>query len=139
MTPERQETVDRVTDRLAEIGRDWNWLMIELNESPQSINNWRRIRGIPSAKLPAIAILLGSTVERLVGATDAAPADWPFTKITPDRLSRLSAGQLMQAEGVLLDKLNELEGGQSKQRRAAAERQQQHQDPRPARNRKTAS
>lgn len=135
MTPERRQILSRASDRLAAIGRDWDWLTKELNESPQTMNHWRHHRGIPSAKLPAVATLLGWSVEQLLGRDSAS--EWPFRTIPPHRLSQLSEGELMQVEGVLLDKLRDLEGSQEKQRRAVTERTG-HNNAKPGRDRKTA-
>lgn len=114
MDKARQEIVDRVTARLDKLGRDWSKLAKDLNESPQRINNWKNARGIPHAAYGRVAEYLGWTVDELLGARTPTVLGWPFEKIPPFRLSRLSPGQLMQAEGHLLEKLEELEGASRK-------------------------
>ena len=114
MSPERQQVLKRVDARLKSIRKDWKWLQIELNESAQNINNWRHHRGIPPSKHAAVAALLGWTVDELLGKEIDADADWPFANIPVHRLQSLTPGQRLQAEGALMEKLDELEAASRK-------------------------
>lgn len=138
MTPERKAVLERVDARLKEIHRDWRWIERELRESAQTINNWRRIRGLPSAKQPDVAKLLGWTVEELLGKEPDSESSWPFRNIPAYRLERLTPGQRLQAEGALLDELERLEGGRPEKYRPAATEPSKQQQSKPARNRKAA-
>jgi hypothetical protein len=139
MTPERAQIVARVTERLNAIRKDWSWLGRQLGESPQTMNNWRNERGVPAAKYAAVAKVLGWKVERLLGKEAEDPDEWPFPHIPPSRFDRLNDGQLLQLEGVLLEKLDEFDSASEKHRHAATQRIQQNHDLRPGRNRKTAT
>lgn len=77
--------------------------------SPQVFNNWRR-RGMPPAYHHKAAMLLDWSVEELLGTEAKQPqSEWPFQKIPPARITRLTEGQKMQLEGVMLDKLHDIE------------------------------
>lgn len=139
--PERQQVLARVAERLAAIHKNWAWLTTELNESPQNINNWCKHRGIPTAKYAAVAKLLGWSVEQLLGKESKDESGWPFHNIPPHRFFGLSPGRRLEAEGALMEKLDELEGPAKGKKisRPVADRTQPKQAARPGPNRKTAT
>jgi hypothetical protein len=143
MRSDKQAIVDRIDQRLVVIGKDWNWIGLKLAESPQNLNNWRYHRGVPAAKHHAVAELLGWTVEQLLDKPHEG-SGWPFDSIPVNRIESLTPGQKMQIEGVLLDKLDELEmtgsGGSKKKSRADGQRSNPSQsNARPVRHGKASS
>jgi hypothetical protein len=73
----------------------------------QAVTNWKR-RGLPAEHVPVIAENLGCSIYELLGLPSEA-TDWPFPQIPPARFHRLTAGEKLQIQGVMLDKLAELE------------------------------
>lgn len=128
--------LERVDARLAALRKDWAWVAERLNESPQTLNNWRHHRGIPSAKQADFAALLDWTVEQLHGKEATPIPGWPFETIPLRRVAELTRGQRLQVEGVLMDKLDEIEGAAAEKQRMAATERDAH--VRPHRHRKTA-
>lgn len=82
----------------------------DLGISRQSLNNWRA-RGIPPREWPRVAAYLLWSVEELQGlsAPKKAPTEWPFPDIDPARFYRLTEGQQLQVQGVIIDKIAEFE------------------------------
>lgn len=87
----------------------------ELGVSPQVVTNWKR-RGVPPLYHAQIAELLGCTIEELLGKPLHTGLSWPFQNVPLARVQRLSRGDLLQLEGVMTDKLDEMEALRKKVR-----------------------
>jgi len=65
---------------------------------------------MPRAEFYNVAKVLEWTIEELLGDGPPSPpsAEWPFPAIPPARLARLTPGQRMRLQGVLMDELDQL-------------------------------
>jgi phage repressor protein C with HTH and peptisase S24 domain len=62
----------KVNDELARRGKPWRWLAGKLDESEQTVNNWKR-RGIPPRQHGPIATALDWSIDRLLDREDVPP------------------------------------------------------------------
>lgn len=80
----------RVEARLAEIGREQQWLRETMDVSPSTLTNWKS-RGVPSAKAVALAHAIGMTTDQLLSANappSPGPADANDRRAGADRRER---------------------------------------------------
>lgn len=102
----------RVRARMEELEMAWpSGLADEINVSAQRVNNWRH-RGIPGRMHARVAEVLDWTVDQLLGKAppnkDNEPT-WPFPSIPAYRFNRLSEGERLAVQGVMVDKIAEIE------------------------------
>lgn len=101
--------IERALKRAEAIGLSQTDLAERLGLLPQNVNNWRR-RGMPAAQHAKVAKILGWTVEQLLGHPAASnPAEWPFPEIPLARIQKLTQGQKLRVQGVLLDELDTID------------------------------
>lgn len=108
--------IERALARATQLGMSQTSFADTLGlESPQTLNNWRR-RGIPRAQYYNVAKVLDWTIEELLGDAPPSPrsAEWPFPAIPPARITRLTPGQRMRLQGVLMDELDQLDSPQGR-------------------------
>jgi len=94
------------------------WLARKVGATVQQVNNWKK-RGIPFKQRPAVASVLGWSVEQLEGI-EMPPASWPFETIEPARLAKLSRRQMLLIEFAALRELERIEAAYGKQQPDAA-------------------
>lgn len=89
------------------------WLADELNESIQTVSNWK-VRGVPVRRYREIANALGLTVDQIEGLEPlpwerlAQDSGWPFTVVTREEILALDENQLGMVEGAMLATLERI-------------------------------
>jgi hypothetical protein len=103
-----ERSIDRVI-RLAKVmGKTQGDIAEWCGVQAQAVTNWKARDDMPAKHLLPCAEHLGCSIYDLLGLP-ADNTDWPFPAIPPARFHRLTAGAKLQVQGVMLDKIAELE------------------------------
>jgi transcriptional regulator with XRE-family HTH domain len=102
--------IDRALKRAKDRGLNQSQLAGLLDVDPQHITNWKS-RGLPPEWHERMADVLDWSLDELLGRppTSTLSKDWPFPELDIRRIERLTQGELLQIQGVVLDRLAELE------------------------------
>ncbi len=92
-------------------GRESQWLADKLHCGVQVVTNWKT-RGVPLDRLPALADILGCSVDHLLGRDDRT---WPFHDVPFKRFDRLSERHKGQVERAMLIEIERIEAAAGKQ------------------------
>ena len=105
-----ERPIDRALRRARSRGLNQTELANALGVDPQHITNWKR-RGMPPEYHAKSADALDWSVDELLGrdASKMLDNDWPFPEIDARRISRMTRGEILQLQGVLIDKMAEIE------------------------------
>lgn len=105
-------TTKRALKMAAERGFNQTTFQNALDVTPQTFTNWKRRGTIPSQNYANVANVLKCSIDELLGRDrDPTPPGWPFPAIPPGRFYALTEGERFQVQGVMLDKIRELEDG----------------------------
>lgn len=110
MQAKQNRPIDRALKRAEDKGYNQSAFAVLMDTDPQTITNWKR-RGMPPEHHEKAAEVLDWTVDELLGRKQMsiAPKDWPFPQVDVRRIGRLTEGELLQLQGIILDKVAELE------------------------------